>query len=128
MSSFAQLSAPQLLKETQKAAGDTRLSGWHGQLIEERQAQASLQTLLAEDQEQLKRREDKHVEQERDVRLFERRQELEFELAVVSLLIPIAEYNTARQQFEAIKLQKKDCEAELDALHEANKPFKESQA
>lgn len=126
VSSFAQLSAPDLLKETQKAAGDSRLSGWHETLIVERRNQADLQKSLAENEDELKRREDKQAENERDVRLYEARQKLEFELAVVSLLIPIAEYNDAREKHTEAKALRTQLKEELKELEEANRPFKDS--
>ncbi|KAL8291767.1 hypothetical protein RQP46_002025 [Phenoliferia psychrophenolica] len=126
VSSFSALSAAELLKETQKAAGDTRLSGWHQTLISERESQAQHEASLAENQEQLKRREDKHVEQEREVKLYDQRKKYEFELAILSLLIPVAEYNAASQQFLDSKAHKEEIGEQLAALIEANKPFEES--
>ncbi|KAK4704081.1 structural maintenance of chromosomes protein 5, partial [Phenoliferia sp. Uapishka_3] len=120
---FAKQSGPELLKETQKAAGDTRLTGWHETLIKERVNQVELDLSLRHNQEELKRREDRQVASEKDVKLYQQRKEKESELAILSILIPVAEYNAAREAYEATKTQKKDVEAELEALVEANKPF-----
>ncbi|KAL8278470.1 hypothetical protein RQP46_009160 [Phenoliferia psychrophenolica] len=127
VASFSAMSSPELLVETQKAAGDSRLSGWHQTLITERESQSEHEASLALNRRQLDFRVGKNADEACDVLRYEDRQQLQFELAVLSLLIPMAEYNAAWEEFDESKALKKDVREQLDALVAANKPFEESQ-
>ncbi|KAM0751655.1 P-loop containing nucleoside triphosphate hydrolase protein [Meredithblackwellia eburnea MCA 4105] len=125
VSSFAQMPPNQLLKETQKAAGDTRLTQWHQTLIEERAFQIEYHKSLTTNQEELRRRVEKQAETERDVKAFEQRRDLERDIAVLNVLVPIAEYNLARDIHSQAKARRNDVKAEYEVLQQEQEPFLE---
>ncbi|KAI5476483.1 hypothetical protein MNV49_007730 [Pseudohyphozyma bogoriensis] len=126
VASFAQLSSPDLLKETQKAAGDRRLSNWQETLIKEHKNEKDLASKLEAVMDQLKRQKDKHTAQERDVQAFEQRRNLEHERDVLNLLIPYAEFNIARDKWNIAKEDRERLKNEVAELEAENKPFMDS--
>lgn len=146
VANFAKLSPAELLEETQKAAGDQRLSQWHKTLIDERVNQAELEGvrpiplsfdsvanfpgLNLQDVERtaakLKKEEDKQTQNEKEVKQFEARQKIENEIAVLALLIPYAQYDVARQAYLTTKEERNLLKDELIELEAANKPFQDS--
>ena len=67
----------QLLRETQRAAGNENLTSWHDTLISSGKELRQIQDLVDNDREQLKTMEERNANLERDVKRYEERQVLE---------------------------------------------------
>ena len=67
----------QLLRETQRAAGNENLTAWHDTLISSGKELRQIQDLVDNDREQLKTMEERNANLERDVKRYEERQVLE---------------------------------------------------
>ncbi|SGY66890.1 BQ5605_C004g02717 [Microbotryum silenes-dioicae] len=127
VAAFSQMSSVELLRETEKAAGDDQLSDWHDLLVEEYANQKKLLSEVDRHGEVLKRKESKQAENEKEVRHFEERERVEQELAVISLLLQYAHYNDTYSQWGQVKENRNQAEGELAELIEQNRPFKDSQ-
>ena len=106
VSEFAHMSPQQLLRETQRAAGDSRLTNWHDTLITAGKEMAQLGEVgpiyhpkikcahlilqvLNSEKQQLKTLEDRNAMLERDVQRFNERKELERQVSLLlSFLSP----------------------------------------
>ncbi|KDE05760.1 hypothetical protein MVLG_03851 [Microbotryum lychnidis-dioicae p1A1 Lamole] len=127
VAAFSQMSSVELLRETEKAAGDDQLSDWHDLLVEEYANQKKLLSEVDRHGEVLKRKESKQAENEKEVRQFEERERVEQELVVISLLLQYAHYNDTYSQWGQVKENRNQAEGELAELIEQNRPFKDSQ-
>lgn len=128
VASFAALSAADLLKETQKAAGDRHLTQWHTTLIEEKKLEKEHRTALDEDSKALTRHQTKQAETEREVKSFETRRQLEYEQTIIGLLVNYAEYYVARDVWNTAKSKRAELTSEVAELEAANAPFMQSKA
>ncbi|GAA5860547.1 hypothetical protein JCM1840_000294 [Sporobolomyces johnsonii] len=128
VASFAMMSPSELLRETEKAAGDVNLSHWHKVLIDEyktcKDAQGNVDRLA----ESLKRKELKQAEAEKEVKQFEQRRQYERDLLVVDVLAKFAAYNATYVKLQASKADKNRLENEVKELEARNKPFRDSKA
>ncbi|KAH9023034.1 P-loop containing nucleoside triphosphate hydrolase protein [Lactarius deliciosus] len=86
VSEFAHMSPQQLLRETQRAAGDPRLTNWHDTLISAGKEMAQLV--------------------EREVQRFNERREFERQIALVELILPFMEYMEAKRYYTDTLQQK----------------------
>ncbi|KAH9016086.1 P-loop containing nucleoside triphosphate hydrolase protein [Lactarius hengduanensis] len=77
VSEFAHMSPQQLLRETQRAAGDPRLTNWHDTLISAGKEMAQLVEGSQLGKQQLKTLEDRNATLEREVQRFNERREFE---------------------------------------------------
>jgi chromosome segregation ATPase len=74
---FARMNPQQLLRETQRAAGDKRLTEWHDTLIESGKEMRELAEKLASDRERLQTQVERNQQLERDVERFNARKTIE---------------------------------------------------
>lgn len=100
---FARMSPPELLRETQKAAGSPAMLAWHDQLIDLGRQAASASKAIATEREECVNLENRNEQMERDVRRAERRHELEIQLKVLAIRIAIAEYTEAQVRYKKYK-------------------------
>ncbi|GAA6064062.1 hypothetical protein JCM10212_007036 [Sporobolomyces blumeae] len=126
VASFAMMSHAELLKETEKAAGDVNLSSWHQLLIDEYRTMKEKQQDVDRLKVQLDRRTAKQAEAEKEVQQFNQRKGLEERRAVVDVLTKYARYQTVYHQTLEAKQDKTRLEGEVKALEEKNRPFKDS--
>ncbi|BGP13190.1 Structural maintenance of chromosomes protein 5 [Rhodosporidiobolus nylandii] len=128
VASFAMMSPSELLKETQKTAGHPKLYEWHQLLIEEykklREAQGDVDRLS----EKHKRLTTKQAEADKEVKAFERREQLEQDLQVVDISFKFAQYLDVYNRHQQAKQDKVRVQNEVRELEAKNKPFKESKA
>ncbi|KAM0792881.1 hypothetical protein ACM66B_002643 [Microbotryomycetes sp. NB124-2] len=127
VASFSAMTQTQLLRETERAAGDRRLTKWHEALIQLQAEHTQLEEELKRESEKLKRRETKQAESEKEVQQFQQRRELEAKLAVVQLVILYARYNVKRAEYEEAKGLRNEAREQLNELEHANVPFRESE-
>jgi len=127
VSSFSQMPPNELLKETQRAAGDPRLIKWHETLIQSHKLHKATKDELDRKKESLKRKQEKQAQQEREVAQFQARKTLQREVEILSLAVSYAEYDAARMEVQQLKEAKNQAKHELKQLELANKPFKDAQ-
>ncbi|KAG1750955.1 P-loop containing nucleoside triphosphate hydrolase protein [Suillus occidentalis] len=77
VSEFAQMTPQQLLRETQRAAGDVHLTNWHDTLITAGKELKSIQDKSNEEQERLKTMQERNSQLERDVQRYQERKRVE---------------------------------------------------
>lgn len=123
VSEFAQMTPAQLLRETQRAAGDERLSAWHETLINAGKEAREMQELLDADRAQLKTLEERNRQLENEVDRFNERKKIEDEIAILELLLPFALYMEARARYTEAKNLKRDLHAKAQALERRNGPM-----
>ncbi|GAA5846580.1 hypothetical protein JCM9279_006751 [Rhodotorula babjevae] len=126
VASFAMMTPPELLRETQRAAGNQNLSDWHNVLIKEYKHLKESQIEVARLSEVLTRKQTKQAEAEKEVRAFEQRERLEQDRAVVEVLVKFAEYHQVYAAYTAAREDKVRIKNEVAQLEEVNRPFRAS--
>ncbi|KIK95336.1 hypothetical protein PAXRUDRAFT_25548 [Paxillus rubicundulus Ve08.2h10] len=122
VSQFAQMTPQQLLRETQRAAGDIHLTKWHDTLISSGKELKSLQECIKGDQELLTTMEDRNAQLERDVARFQERKRIENEVSVLEVLIPVNEYHEAKERYVQAKERQRQLHARVTQLRDRNAP------
>ncbi|KAH9854875.1 P-loop containing nucleoside triphosphate hydrolase protein [Lenzites betulinus] len=122
---FARMTPQQLLKETQRAAGNEHLTAWHDTLISSGKELRREQELVDADRDQLQTMEERNANLERDVRRYEERRALEKQIELLEFIVPIKEYYEAREKYRIIKPQQRAAMANLRQLEARNKPHLE---
>ncbi|KAI0784897.1 P-loop containing nucleoside triphosphate hydrolase protein [Abortiporus biennis] len=120
---FARMSPQQLLRETQRAAGNVSLTAWHDTLIASGKELKQLQEQLTTDRDHLHTMEQRNENLERDVKKYEERKQLEADLALVELLLPFREYLDAREHWDAAKKAAKELQDKVNKLKDKNLPM-----
>lgn len=122
VSSFAHMTPQQLLVETQKAAGDPNLSSWFETLkVEGKQLKEALQK-LKEDEDAAKQMEERNANIEKEVERFKERQKIEQEIAVLELLVQLAQFRQVSQDFAVAKAEQRKAHGKMMGLKERNAP------
>ncbi|OAX43369.1 P-loop containing nucleoside triphosphate hydrolase protein [Rhizopogon vinicolor AM-OR11-026] len=122
VSEFAQMTPQQLLRETQRAAGDINLTTWHDTLITAGKELKNLQDKVNDEQERLKTMQDRNGQLERDVQRYQERKRIEKEIAVLEVLIPVNEYHEAKERYQRAKDRQRDLHARVRKLKDRNAP------
>ncbi|KAI0690848.1 hypothetical protein BC835DRAFT_1407403 [Cytidiella melzeri] len=120
---FAAMTRPQLLRETQRAAGNANLTNWHDTLIESGKELKVMQEKLEGDQARLQNDQQRNVNLERDVKLYEERQQIEREIEYLDILLPFKEYLEALHLYEQTKAAQRPLAAQLEALKKKHAPY-----
>lgn len=123
VSEFAHMSPQQLLRETQRAAGDPRLTNWHDTLISAGKEMAQLVEVLNSEKQKLKTLEDRNAVLEKDVQRFNERKELEREIALVDLVLPFMEYMEAKRHYTDVKARQRSLHLRVKTLQHKNQPI-----
>ncbi|PFH50400.1 hypothetical protein AMATHDRAFT_61100 [Amanita thiersii Skay4041] len=122
VSEFAAMSPQQLLRETQRAAGDERLTQWHDTLISAGRELRVVQEAMKEEQETLTQLRDRNAAIERDVQRFRERKRIEREIQLLEVLIPVEEYRVSRKKFIEQKGLQRVWHDKVRRLKEKNAP------
>ncbi|KAG1752385.1 P-loop containing nucleoside triphosphate hydrolase protein [Suillus paluster] len=122
VSEFAQMTPQQLLRETQRAAGDVNLTNWHDTLITAGKELKDLQDKAHDEQERLKTMQDRNSQLERDVQRYQERKRVEKDIAVLEVLIPVNEYHEAKERYQKAKDRQRDLHARVRKLKDRNAP------
>ncbi|KAI0355471.1 P-loop containing nucleoside triphosphate hydrolase protein [Trametes cingulata] len=120
---FARMTPQQLLKETQRAAGNENLTAWHETLISAGRELKRIQELVSTDRDQLKTMEERNANLERDVRRYEERRALEKQIQLLEFIVPMREYLEARERYRVVKPQQREAFKNLRMLKKRNKPY-----
>ncbi|KAG5651262.1 hypothetical protein H0H81_009306, partial [Sphagnurus paluster] len=122
VSEFAQMSPQELLRETQRAAGDERLTKWHDTLIHDgKELRALLQT-IKEEREQLRNWQERNDGIERDVQRYKERKNIEATIALLEVLIPVERYRELRYAFMETKKRQRKLHEKVKKLKARNEP------
>ncbi|KAF9236197.1 P-loop containing nucleoside triphosphate hydrolase protein [Melanogaster broomeanus] len=122
VSQFAQMTPQQLLRETQRAAGDISLTKWHDTLISSGKELKSVQERMKDDQEQLKTMVERNAQLEREVARYQERQRIAKEISVLEVLIPVNEYHEAKEHYVQAKERQRQLHARVTELRDRNAP------
>ncbi|KAG2141629.1 P-loop containing nucleoside triphosphate hydrolase protein [Suillus cothurnatus] len=122
VSEFAQMTPQQLLRETQRAAGDVHLSNWHDTLITAGKELKNLQDKSNNEQERLKTMQERNSQLERDVQRYQERKRIEKDIAVLKVLIPVNEYHEAKERYQKAKDRQRELHARVRRLKDRNAP------
>ncbi|KAI0290728.1 P-loop containing nucleoside triphosphate hydrolase protein [Russula brevipes] len=125
VSEFAHMSPQQLLRETQRAAGDPRLTNWHDALITAGKEMTQLAEILNSERQQLKTLEDRNAMLERDVQRFNERKEFERQISLVELILPFMEYMEAKRSYTNAKTMQRALHKRVQTLQLKNQPMHE---
>ncbi|KAI0340832.1 P-loop containing nucleoside triphosphate hydrolase protein [Trametopsis cervina] len=120
---FAGMTRPQLLRETQRAAGNANLTNWHDTLIESGKELKVMQEKVDGDKSRLTNDQQRNANLERDVKLYEERQQLEREIEFLALVLPFKEYIEARRVYDQSRVVQRQLHAEVDKLKKKNAPY-----
>ncbi|KAF5388335.1 hypothetical protein D9615_000804 [Tricholomella constricta] len=122
VSEFAQMSPQDLLKETQRAAGDERLSAWHETLIHDGKDLKTLLQSIKEESEQLRQMQERNEGIERDVQRYKERKSIEAMIALLEVLIPVERYREMRLKFIEVKKRQRKLHEKVKKLKAKNEP------
>ncbi|KAI0044470.1 P-loop containing nucleoside triphosphate hydrolase protein [Auriscalpium vulgare] len=125
VSEFAHMSPQQLLRETELAAGDNRLTAWHDTLVSAGKELHEVTDLLTADRAQMKTLEERNAMLERDVQRFKERQELQKQIGLIELILPFIEYVEARKLYSEAKEKQRTLHRKVQMLQQKNAPMHE---
>ncbi|KAI0030174.1 P-loop containing nucleoside triphosphate hydrolase protein [Vararia minispora EC-137] len=123
VSEFAQMTPQQLLRETERSAGDDRLTAWHDALVNAGKERKELAELLAADNKQLETLQERNANLERDVQRFKERKEIERQIALLELIVPFMEYTEARERYTKAKEEQRRLHKEVQDLRKRHEPL-----
>ncbi|KAF9024415.1 P-loop containing nucleoside triphosphate hydrolase protein [Hymenopellis radicata] len=122
VSEFAAMSPQQLLRETQRAAGDRNLESWHQTLIEDGAEFKKILEMIKTEEEQLKQMRDRNEAIERDVQRYKERKKIEEEIKLLAVLIPVQQYRELRDKYFNLKILQRQWVDKVRRLKEKNAP------
>ncbi|CCM05532.1 uncharacterized protein FIBRA_07758 [Fibroporia radiculosa] len=125
VSEFAQMSPQQLLRETQRAAGNANLTSWHDTLISSGKDLKQLLELLNTARDQHKTLQDRNATLEREVKKYEERRQIERDIELLELFLPFREYIEAKEVYTAAKEAQKKLLDRVKQLQARNAPIEE---
>ncbi|XP_006456895.1 hypothetical protein AGABI2DRAFT_212089, partial [Agaricus bisporus var. bisporus H97] len=124
VSSFAAMSPQELLKETQLAAGDSRLTSWHSQLIKSGKEIRELKLNQNTDEAAKNQAQQRVDMMEHTVRLFNERRELEKQQAVLQCVIEVERYRVVQLRYMSVKAQHRALNEVVRKLKDKNEPVR----
>jgi len=122
VSEFAAMSPQQLLRETQRAAGDSNLTSWHDSLIEFGKEHRSIAEKIKEESDQLKQMKERNEAIEKEVERFNQRKQIEEEIATLELFIPGQKYRELLEEYHTIKAEQRRLHKKVAMLKQKNQP------
>ncbi|KAH9927340.1 P-loop containing nucleoside triphosphate hydrolase protein [Fomitopsis serialis] len=123
VSEFAHMTPQQLLRETQRAAGNAGLTAWHDTLISAGKDLKGITEVLNGDRDQLKTLEERNANLERDVRRYEERQQIERDIELLELILPFKEYTEAKALYQETKEGNRKALERFQKLQARNAPI-----
>ncbi|KAF7312005.1 Purine nucleoside phosphorylase [Mycena indigotica] len=122
VSSFAAMSPIGLLRETENAAGDDRMSQWHDMLIQDGKKLKTLTEAVEKDSTQMNQLQERNNQIERDVQRYKERKDIELKISILNIFIPVEQYREARIQWLALKAKKQILHNKAVRLKQKNEP------
>ncbi|EKM79796.1 hypothetical protein AGABI1DRAFT_113080, partial [Agaricus bisporus var. burnettii JB137-S8] len=118
------MSPQELLKETQLAAGDSRLTSWHSQLIKSGKEIRELKINQNTDEAAKNQAQQRVDMMEHTVRLFNERRELEKQQAVLQCVIEVERYRVVQLRYMSVKAQHRALNEVVRKLKDKNEPVR----
>ncbi|PPQ70577.1 hypothetical protein CVT24_000055 [Panaeolus cyanescens] len=125
VSEFAGMSPQQLLRETQRAAGDENLTRWHDTLISAGKDLRNVAQNIKDEENLLQQMKERNDGIEKDVKRYKERKNIEHQIALLDVLIPVAQYREIREQYVAKKNIQRKLHERVQKLKERNAPAHE---
>ncbi|KAJ3144260.1 Structural maintenance of chromosomes protein 5 [Geranomyces variabilis] len=125
VSEFAQMNPRELLIETERAAGNEKLTAWHEQLIKFREDEKKLEGSTTDDKKQLENLESRNAVMERDVARYRERESVVRKIDVLKMKIPWVRYEGTRARWMVARAQKMAARAAYQALEQDTAPLRE---
>lgn len=122
---FAQLTPENLLRETERAVGDSEMLLQHDKLIELRECQKKYLNAKIADKSQLENLTERQAIARRDVERFHEREAIMKTIETLKLKIPFVQYSQARKAFYDSKSLRNEKKNELDRILKEYTPFLE---
>ncbi|KAF8967457.1 P-loop containing nucleoside triphosphate hydrolase protein [Flammula alnicola] len=122
VSEFAAMSSQELLRETQRAAGDENLTKWHDTLISAGKDLKTIQQTIKNEEDSLKQMKERNEGIERDVQRYKERKKIERTIALLDVLVPVAEYREIRKRYIEVKANQRNMHAKVQRLKDKNAP------
>ncbi|KAJ7594061.1 P-loop containing nucleoside triphosphate hydrolase protein [Mycena floridula] len=122
VSEFAAMTPQQLLKETQRAAGNSNLTSWHETLMSSGKELRSMLETIKNESDQLNQMRERNAGIERDVERVRERQQIEHAIEILDILIPVQEYRELRVLYQEAKVQQRKLHQKVRMLKERNAP------
>jgi hypothetical protein len=113
---FARMAPPELLKETQKAAGVDGMTQWHDKLIGYGRQETECKAKLDKERDDVNNLEERNKILQKDVRRAEERQKIEDDMALLGLQIPYAQYGKAKERYDELKIARDEKKKEFNDL------------
>ncbi|OAD81330.1 hypothetical protein PHYBLDRAFT_120868, partial [Phycomyces blakesleeanus NRRL 1555(-)] len=123
---FAQLSPPLLLKRTQLAAGEKKLSEWQDQLMTWRLTQKDLTLSYESGQTHLKVLTDRNVGLEKDVLKLKQREAALKRVAILKATLPLAKYSSAKIRHDEAKIEEEEKKRVVQQIEQSHLPIQEA--
>ncbi|KAF9449031.1 P-loop containing nucleoside triphosphate hydrolase protein [Macrolepiota fuliginosa MF-IS2] len=124
VSSFAAMSPQELLKETQRAAGDDRLTQWQSQLIKAGNDLRDLKQKQGIDETSKTQAQQRVDMMEHTVRLFNERKELEKQEEILKCVIDVEKYRVSHVEYARLKKQHRLLNGRVKRLKAKNDPVR----
>ncbi|TCD64231.1 Structural maintenance of chromosomes protein 5 [Steccherinum ochraceum] len=121
---FARMTPQQLLKETQRAAGNENLSAWHNTLVVAGKDLKKLQEGVIADRKNLATAEERNAGLEREVKRYEERKAIEKRIALLEVVVPAKQYREAQTEFAEAREARGVATKRLKVLLTTNAPVK----
>ncbi|KAJ3158631.1 Structural maintenance of chromosomes protein 5 [Geranomyces michiganensis] len=125
VSEFAQMNPRELLIETERAAGNEKLTAWHEQLIKFREDEKKLEGSTTDDKKQLENLESRNAVLERDVARYRERESVMRKIDVLKMKIPWVRYEGTRARWMVARTQKLAARAAYQDLEQKTAPLRE---
>ncbi|KAJ7619283.1 P-loop containing nucleoside triphosphate hydrolase protein [Roridomyces roridus] len=122
VSAFAAMTPIELLRETQRAAGDERLESWHQTLITDGKELRVLKLKIDTDEATVRQLRERNENIERDVQRYHDRKRIEHEIAFLNVLIPLQAYREIRTEYQDAKALQRVHHNRVTRLQQKNKP------
>ncbi|KIK65311.1 hypothetical protein GYMLUDRAFT_38753 [Collybiopsis luxurians FD-317 M1] len=125
VSEFAMMSSQQLLKETEKAAGDTNLTSWHESLIEAGKENRAMKEKIHSEQDQLAQMHSRNAAIENEVERYHERRKIENNIKMLEVFIPCATYRELLAKYNEVKEVQRKLHQKVKRLKAKNEPAHE---
>ncbi|KAF7364526.1 Structural maintenance of chromosomes protein 5 [Mycena venus] len=122
VSAFAAMSPVELLRETENAAGDERLKAWHATLVAAGAQLKEVTEKITAETATMRQLQERNELIERDVQRYRERKEIERNIALLTILIPVQHYREARSVWLRLKAQQRAAHELVSRLQEQMKP------
>ncbi|KAG7097539.1 hypothetical protein E1B28_004878 [Marasmius oreades] len=124
VSSFAMMNSQQLLKETQRAAGNRDLTLWHENLIRAGNEHRSMIQTIKDEEGRLQQMRERNEAIEKEVERYQERKRIEEHIEILDLFIPSVKYNELRDNFTIAKERQRKLFRKVAKLEARNAPVR----